>query len=130
VRRLEESKGAIAFLDENPFAPQFDYVTRLRVIQDYSHSKICVDRKGNIIVILSPRIEEWIEECILRDISTNLRRRLLSRHPWIGTSRFEEYFHSFRLKGLEDIVTCILEDSEDNRIKNLKRILSTEIRKV
>jgi hypothetical protein len=129
VKKLEKSVGALAFLDEDPHAPQLDYIARLEVTRDYGHSKILEDEKGNIIIILSPRIEEWIEDCILREIPGGSRVRLRSRHPWIGTSDFEEYFHSPRLKSLEDIIHSVLEDPEDNRIKTIQRLLLTKKKK-
>lgn len=124
AKKLEESTKVLGFMDEDPLSPQLNYITRLNLIEGHGHTQILKDERGNTVVLLSPRIEEWVEDCILRELSEALKRKLQHRHPWIGTSDFEEYFHSSRLKSLEDIIIRILNDSGDNRIKTLRRLLS------
>lgn len=60
-RRLEKSRNSKGLVDEDPLSEQPPYIERLNLIQDRHEIKTLHDnRRGNYLVVLCPRLEEWI----------------------------------------------------------------------
>ncbi len=66
-RKLEKSTGNIGLIDEDPESPQPSYIKRLinasQNLDRYHKFGIKVlrdERRDNLVIILSPRLEEWI----------------------------------------------------------------------
>ena len=60
-KRLERTRGQIGLVDEDPYSAQPPYISKLKIINNKSGFKILYDpRRNNYLIILSPRLEEWI----------------------------------------------------------------------
>lgn len=60
-KKLERSNGSKGLVDEDPDSGQPTYIRRLEIIDMRSDFKILYDpRRDNYLIILCPRLEEWI----------------------------------------------------------------------
>jgi hypothetical protein len=64
AKSLSETRNALGMVDEDPTAPtQPPYLTRMRTLRDMPDRglKVLVDEpRGNRVVVLCPRLEDWI----------------------------------------------------------------------
>jgi hypothetical protein len=64
AKSLSETRNALGMVDEDPTAPtQPPYLTRMRTLRDMRDSglKVLIDTsRGNRVVVLCPRLEDWI----------------------------------------------------------------------
>ncbi len=64
-KRLSRSVSSIGVVDEDPFSIQPRYIGKLKTIEDSQKLGIRVlldEGNNNFVIILSPRLEEWIIE--------------------------------------------------------------------
>ena len=66
---LKKSTGNIGLIDEDPNSAQPKYLANCTIISSQWNIKELSDRSGNVILIVSPRLEEWIcQACLYSQI--------------------------------------------------------------
>lgn len=66
-KRLEKRENCIGLVDEDPASPQPSYVKKINAEILSEHGlKILNDKRGNHLVVLCPRLEEWLLEASKR----------------------------------------------------------------
>jgi hypothetical protein len=91
--RLEKSTGAVGIVDEDPNSVQPSYLVKAKLLAtEYDISVREDENRGNRIIIVKPRLEEWLiktaagagvsmEEFGLSSNPNELHREITSRIP-------------------------------------------------
>jgi hypothetical protein len=117
-KRLEKCRSCTGLIDEDPLSVQPRYLTKTRLENDLSEHDIKVfyhDSTDNHLIVLRPRLEEWILNAAKEagiDIGRyNLPNNAAKLHSHINISL--------------DKFEGLLEDLKDSskRLKTLKRLL-------
>jgi hypothetical protein len=114
-KQLERRKNCKGLVDEDPWSIQPPYMKKMRARDLSKHEmKILHDNKGNCLVVLRPRLEEWILRAA-KEANVELRKYNLSSDA--GKLHEEININIDRFKKLiEDLKDC-------NRLKILKRLI-------
>jgi len=114
--RLKYSKNSIGLVDEDPHSPQPNYIKKLKFQSKEYSIKVLYDAEfRNYLIVLCPRLEEWILKAV-REISIkitdyNLPDEAMDLHKVINT----------RIKKFENLVIDIFPKSP--MLKTLARLL-------
>jgi len=111
-RSLEKSSNSKGLIDEDPLSEQPPYLEKLHLIQERHEIRTWHDsRRGNCLVVLCPRLEEWILKAA-KEAEIDLRRYNLpddaeKLHKIINISinKFEKLI--VELKGRSRIVKAL-----------------------
>jgi len=116
--RLKKEGNSIALIDEDPQSPQPKYLKNLEPLELDKLKELnikCFYDKclGNLIIMLSPRLEEWILK-ILKEININIRKYNLPNdannlHKAINTN----------LNNFEKLIDDLKKTKKFKEIKNL-----------
>ena len=60
INKITKEKNACGLVDADPSSPQPRKLKEFEKIKEEYGIELLVDKKGNTLVILSPRLEEWI----------------------------------------------------------------------
>lgn len=80
-KRLGKSVNSVGVVDEDPFSIQPRYISRLKPLKSSQKLGIRVlldEKNNNFVIILSPRLEEWIIEAS-KEVKINMDKYGLSR---------------------------------------------------
>jgi|Deesub1362B_J571_1020462.scaffolds.fasta_scaffold05732_4 hypothetical protein len=120
-KELERRRNCKGLVDEDPWSVQPPYLRRMVVVEDLSSFGIKIlydESRSNYLVVLCPRLEEWILEAA-KEAKIDLRK--------YGLPRDVERFHrevSVGLVKFERLISDLKGHSE--RIEMLKRSLEWE----
>ncbi|MBS7268589.1 MAG: hypothetical protein KIH10_07140 [Candidatus Freyarchaeota archaeon] len=113
-KKLEKQENCIGLVDEDPNSPQPTYMKRMEAEFLSEHGlKILHDKRYNRLVVLCPRLEEWLLEAVkqanVQMGSYGLPNEGMALHERININlnKLERLIH--------DLKDC-------DRIKNLKKI--------
>ena len=60
-KRLQKIKNSKGMVDEDPYSIQPSYIKNLEEVSNENDIKLLFDRRrNNYIIVLSPRLEEWV----------------------------------------------------------------------
>lgn len=116
-KRLEKSEGSKGLIDEDPSSFQPRYIRSLKQETDLSNHDINIRRdstNGNLLIILRPRLEEWILGAALeagRDVRT------------FGLPNNGKQLHQIINVSLDKFENLLEELKTSDRLKTLKRLL-------
>lgn len=77
---LKNNKNHFALVDEDPGSIQHPYQAELMLIKDESGLKLFKDKSGNRVVVINPKLEDWIIS-ISRELNINVRSYGLPENP-------------------------------------------------
>lgn len=114
--RLEKANNTISLMDEDPQSAQPNYLQRLELQKQKDGIKIWQDAKrGNFVVMLCPRLEDWIVQASKKDKLDLAKYQLpidpKKLHGKIGLQ--SERFEKFLIEALP----------VSTYLKNLRRVL-------
>lgn len=116
-KQLKKRKDCKGLVDEDPFSIQPPYLKKLETkknLSDYGLKLLKDNSNNNDLIILCPRLEEWVLKAS-KEANIDIRRYNLpddatALHELINTNL--------------DKFEILLEDMKDcNRLKNLKKLL-------
>lgn len=116
-RRLEKRMNCKGLVDEDPQSSQPPYIRRMKEERDLSKHKVKIlhdNSNENYLVVLCPRLEEWILEAA-KEANIDVRNYNLPDDP----AKLHEEIN-FNLKKLEELIKAL---RNFNRLKTLKRLL-------
>lgn len=119
--RLSKASNCKGLIDEDPYSAQPGYIKKLKLLIEAHKIKVLYDEKlKNYLIILSPRLEEWILE-VAKETKSNLSDYGLSNdadelHKIINTS-----LGNFK-KFIEDIAP------KSEMVKSLKKFIKEQRR--
>jgi len=120
-KELERRRNCRGLVDEDPWSVQPSYLRRMVVVEDLSSFSIKIlydESRGNCLVVLCPRLEEWVLEAV-KEAEIDLRR--------YGLPRDVEKFHREVNVGLVKFERLIGDlKGHSKRIEMLKRSLKWE----
>lgn len=104
-RRLEKKEGCKGLIDEDPNSVQPPYLKRISIEKLSNGVKTGEDNiNNNTVIILSPRLEEWIIEAA-REAKVDIKKHNLSDNPDelhkiinANVDKFEELIGDLRTK--------------------------------
>lgn len=104
--RLKYSKNSLGLIDEDPHSPQPNYIKKLKFqFKEYSIKVLYDDELENYLIVLCPRLEEWIlkaaKEININMVDYQLPNEAMELHKVINT----------RIKKFENLVQSILQKS-------------------
>lgn len=123
-KRLSKTMHSVGVVDEDPNSVQPRYIKGLRVIensQKYDLKVLFDEKRKNRVIVISPRLEEWIIKAA-KEAKVNMRKYGLSEdgdklHKLINSelSRFERLLGELINKSgrIFFLRRCLLERDED-----------------
>ena len=122
-KRLEKKMtNSVGLIDEDPFSVQPRYIRKLKVLENPQRFGIKVlfdEEKNNSIIVLSPRLEEWIIEAS-REARIDLEKYKLPRDG----NTLHKVINS-NLSKFENLLDELINKSE--RVEVLKNILEESL---
>ena len=118
VNRVKNSRNSRGLVDEDPMTTQPTYIGTMTVLEDLPASGLRLlhdSARGNHIVVLCPRLEEWTVRAA-RDTGIDLSRYNLPNDPTRLHQVVNDYLSSFQ-RLVED-----LRDSD--RLRDLHNLLN------
>lgn len=118
-KELEKRRNCRGLVDEDPWSVQPPYLKSMVVVEDLSSFGIRVlydGSRGNCLVVLCPRLEEWILKAV-KEAKIDLRRYGLPR----DVEKFHREVKNVGLVKFEKSISDLKGHSE--RIEKLKRSL-------
>lgn len=116
--RLRERPHRLGLVDEDPSSPQPLYITESRIVEDLQEANLRVlhhSSGNNYLIVLCPRLEEWILGAA-REISVDVLKYSLP-----DSAKSLHNVINFDLRKFEKLLD---ELKNSSRIKNLKSTLS------
>jgi len=66
-RVLQQKNNNIGIVDEDPNSPQPPYLRKMKLVKKQNNVTLYRDANRNKVIILSPRLEEWILEAVRQE---------------------------------------------------------------
>jgi len=117
-KELERRRNCRGLVNEDPWSVQPSYLRRMVIVEDLSSFGIKIlydESRGNCLVVLCPRLEEWVLEAV-REAKIDLRRYGLPR----DVDRFHREINVGLVK-FERLISDLKGHSE--RIEKLRKSL-------
>lgn len=109
VHKLIKCKKEIGIIDEDPGRPQPKKLKQFKLIKEVHNMKILQDENENKLILLNPRLEEWIlnitKRYNLKIEKFNLPHNGEEFHKIINsnTQKFENLLENIKKKKLDEI---------------------------
>lgn len=120
-KKLEKQDDCIGLMDEDPLSVQPSYIKKMEVVSTLPQCDLTVlheSSKRNYIVILCPRLEDWIVRTA-QEAGIRLEKYGFPRDP--------DEFHERVNSNLEKFEMLIENLTDSRRMKTLKNVLGKEI---
>ncbi len=118
-RRLHLISNAIGLIDEDPGSPQPPYMDELKIIENpYAHMILILrdPSRGNLVIILRPRLEEWLMELA--------GRRILEKYGFPWNSGLIHTLLRLHPEKIRNVINNLLRE-ENEVLLYLRKILSS-----
>ena len=126
-KSLKRNKNCIGIIDEDPWSFQPSYLSELKVkfdnLNKYGIKVLYDDPRNNYLILLCPRLEEWILNCV-KEIKINIKS--------FGLPDTGERLHECINLNLENFKKLInhLENHGSIRITEFKKLLTKMVRDI
>ncbi len=120
-KKLEKQDNCIGLTDEDPLSVQPSYINKMKIVSTLPQCDLTVlheSSKSNCLVILCPRLEDWIVRTA-QEAGIKLERHGFPHDP--------DEFHERVNSNLEKFETLIEDLTDSKRMKTLKNVLGKEI---
>jgi len=110
--------GTIAIIDEDPGAPEPRYLAKLKLLENDTKNSITIKEdptRKNLVIILSPRLEEWLL-LALKESNVNPKDIKLPRDPGV--------LHDLLTHNPQKVRTILKFTTRSKRIQKLRQIIS------
>lgn len=115
-KHLKKQRNCIGIVDEDPGSSQLPYLKKMKVEKEIQSvaMKILSDSNGNRLIVLCPKLEDWILQCA-RELNVDTKRYGLPNNP--------QKLHEIINDNLEKVRKLINDLRLSNRIVKLKDLL-------
>jgi len=120
-KKLNNTKGAIGLIDEDPQAPPSPYLKKANLKEEKEGLKLYIDNNGNKLIVVCPNLETWFLN-ILKEEKINLKGYGFSKDIDEITPNFFEIEIRSNLSNFQRLLHGLME-KDNKKLITLKKFL-------